>query len=203
MPEAYGRIYFEVTYDIVEGLIDSGPAPLYRPCGRFISRWSDRSGRDYWVAVDNSDGEAWTETFDHKEVALLWLCSDMDAEEAHDLDEGVGQRSPGTSTRRCHATAAGRPSRSQSVPRTWRPPGGIWLSRSRSGTATAGRSRTVTSSVRAASRPPSRRPWPPWHRARGGRSGRDLSMTSLSIETLRISPSSRPATLTASAGMVM
>ena len=42
---------------------------LYRPRGLFLCR----EGK-WWIAVDNTTGEAWTEEFLWKWHALCWLC---------------------------------------------------------------------------------------------------------------------------------
>ena len=39
-----------------------------------------------WVAIDNEDGNAWTEDFQFREVAERWLWGDYDTDEAHEID---------------------------------------------------------------------------------------------------------------------
>lgn len=70
-------------------LIDSGPAPRYKPYGRFLLQEDG-----IWVAIDNSDGNAWTEEFYNKTVALNWLCEVkyIDATIAHGVDSAVRKR---------------------------------------------------------------------------------------------------------------
>lgn len=41
---------------------------------------------DYWTAVDNSTGDAWTEDFASEGVAIRWLIGEIEMEEAHDRD---------------------------------------------------------------------------------------------------------------------
>lgn len=46
----------------------------YRPLGLFLAREGRR-----WTAVDNTTGQAWTETFAHRRRALLWLSGQVEA----------------------------------------------------------------------------------------------------------------------------
>lgn len=46
--------------------------------------YHERGG--FWTAVDNSTGDAWTETFDSEGVAIRWLIGEIETEEAHDRD---------------------------------------------------------------------------------------------------------------------
>ncbi|MBS6215601.1 MAG: hypothetical protein KH704_01605 [Clostridiales bacterium] len=47
----------------------------YRPLGLFLAREGRR-----WTAVDNTTGQAWTETFAHRRHALLWLSGQVEAQ---------------------------------------------------------------------------------------------------------------------------
>ena len=42
----------------------------YEPLGKFLI---DKNEKDVYVAIDNEDGEAWTEEFSTKEKAIAWL----------------------------------------------------------------------------------------------------------------------------------
>lgn len=48
----------------------------------------ERCGR--WTAVDNSDGDAYTEEFKDPAIAIGWLRDEMEADEAHRRDGTQG-----------------------------------------------------------------------------------------------------------------
>ena len=49
-----------------------------------------KDGEKY-IAIDNTDGNAWTEEFYSLYVANCWLAGSMDSAEAHDIDRCVSR----------------------------------------------------------------------------------------------------------------
>lgn len=52
-------------------ILDS-PGKKYEPYGKFIVE-DEVDGAVVWVAIDNSDGEAYTEEFNTRNTAVRWL----------------------------------------------------------------------------------------------------------------------------------
>lgn len=68
-----------MTPDEVADMLDNGREGHYTPLGRYVVPESDGT----ITAIDNSGGNAWTETFDRLVIALIWLASDeITAEDA-------------------------------------------------------------------------------------------------------------------------
>lgn len=56
-----------------------------RPYGRFIH--PENGG---FTAIDNSDGNAWTEHFTNLDIALVWVTDDeFDPVDAHNIDDSI------------------------------------------------------------------------------------------------------------------
>ena len=87
-----GEEYCEVHPDFMIALLQSGPAPNYSPRGRFLAQDPETG---MWCAVDNETGDAWTEEFFSRYVALQWLCTTVyhDTEYAHQIDRRAKQQS--------------------------------------------------------------------------------------------------------------
>ncbi len=63
--------YKSVDRDFINRLINS-PGEKYEPIGKFICE-DDVSGTIIWTAVDNGTGDAWTEEFGNRMMAVRWL----------------------------------------------------------------------------------------------------------------------------------
>lgn len=61
--------YKPIDHDQYSALINS-PGAKYEPIGKYIYH-DEEAG--IWTAIDNSDGEAWTEDFGCLNVAVRWL----------------------------------------------------------------------------------------------------------------------------------
>ena len=77
-----------VAKETVESLV-SNPMSWQKPEFRaaylcYDQDAPERSGR--WVAVDNRDGDAYTEEFKDPAIAIAWLRGDLEADEAHAKD---------------------------------------------------------------------------------------------------------------------
>lgn len=60
---------YKVSPEVLHMILDSADREGdYRPLGRFYAKEGD-----VWVAIDNSNGCAWTEEFPSKKAAKAWL----------------------------------------------------------------------------------------------------------------------------------
>ena len=67
-----------VTEDFINELLEkSSEEKGYLPLGRFLTG-DDAEGR--YISVDNSTGNAWTETFTARDVAERWLRGEIEVE---------------------------------------------------------------------------------------------------------------------------
>ena len=85
----HGLAYREVSAEVLHQIIDSGGWDKnkgfvkYSPIGAFLG-----VENGVYVAIDNETGDAWTEEFYSKTVALNWLLFNKygSVEDAHDVD---------------------------------------------------------------------------------------------------------------------
>lgn len=79
----HGEEYCEISAEDMLKIFNTGPAPYYRPLGKFIAK--EPSG--VYSVVDNETGDAWAEEFYSRFIALKWLIGEYeDTDYAHSLD---------------------------------------------------------------------------------------------------------------------
>lgn len=79
-----GRIVYVVDAELLNAVL-----AIY-DAGLIYEAFLSRGEGDTYIAVDNTGGEAYTETFKTEEAAMEWLTRKaMTAEEAHELDERI------------------------------------------------------------------------------------------------------------------
>lgn len=87
-----GAPYREITHEEASAIINSGGYKKevgfckYSPLGKYLEPYPED---EVFVAIDNETGDAWTEQFYSKTVALNWLLFDSygSTEDAHLVDE--------------------------------------------------------------------------------------------------------------------
>lgn len=84
MTSGYDLVDMSVINAVLNTPFDKGLGRTpFKPYGRFLAKAEDGS----WTAVDNSTGDAWTECFSHRDIAVRWLREDIDTDRAHELDD--------------------------------------------------------------------------------------------------------------------
>ena len=63
--------YKSVNRDFIDRLINSTGAK-YEPIGKYLCE-EEINGTIIWTAVDNGTGDAWTEEFGNRMMAVRWL----------------------------------------------------------------------------------------------------------------------------------
>ncbi len=81
-----GEIIKLTTPEVIGNVVDDwdkhyNENTRHEPTGLWLTK-----EQGSWVACYDNTGDAWTEDFKHLEMALLYLHSDYDTDELHDMD---------------------------------------------------------------------------------------------------------------------